>query len=141
MPRWIWQHPDWPHFTWQTEALAPLLRQVTLAQGALLGRALGSEPELRAAFTLDALLQNIIDSSAIEGETLNVGSVRSSIARRLGLADSDSAPAEPRAVPLAHCLKRNRRCCSSPTEPPTRPRRSPSTLPRWGRSAAAPMTS
>ena len=104
MLRWIWQHPDWPHFTWQTEALAPLLRQVTLAQGALLGRALGSEPELRAAFTLDALLQNIIDSSAIEGETFNVGSVRSSIARRLGLADSDSAPAEPRAEGLAQIM-------------------------------------
>ena len=104
MLRWIWQHPDWPHFTWQAEALAPLLRQVTLAQGALLGRALGSEPELRAAFTLDALLQNIIDSSAIEGETLNVGSVRSSIARRLGMADSDSAPAEPRAEGLAQIM-------------------------------------
>lgn len=104
MPRWIWQHPDWPHFTWQAEALAPLLRQVTLAQGALLGRALGSEPELHAEFTLDALLQNIIDSSAIEGETLNVGSVRSSIARRLGLADSDSAPAEPRAEGLAQIM-------------------------------------
>lgn len=104
MLRWIWQHPDWPHFTWQAEALAPLLRQVTLAQGALLGRALGSELELRAEFTLDALLQNIIDSSAIEGETLNVGSVRSSIARRLGLADSDSAPAEPRAEGLAQIM-------------------------------------
>lgn len=82
----------------------PLLRQVTLAQGVLFGRALCSEPELRAAFTLDALLQNIIDSSAIEGETLNVGSVRSSIARRLGLADSDSAPVEPRAEGLAQIM-------------------------------------
>lgn len=101
---WIWQHPDWPRFTWQAEALAPLLRQVTLAQGALLGRALGSEPELRVDFTLDALLQNIIDSSAIEGETLNVGSVRSSIARRLGVAESDSAPPEPRAEGLAQIM-------------------------------------
>ena len=92
MPRWIWQHPDWPHFTWQTEALAPLLRQVTLAQGALLGRALGSEPELRAAFTLDALLQNIIDSSAIEGEKLDAGQVRSSLARHLGIEAGGTAP-------------------------------------------------
>lgn len=36
---------------------------------------------------LDTLLQNIITSSAIEGEQLNVGSVRSSLARRLGIAD------------------------------------------------------
>lgn len=83
--RWIWQHPEWPRFRWQADALAPLLRQVTLAQGALLGRARGSEPALQAEFTLDALLRNLIDSSAIEGEPLNVGSVRSSLARRLGL--------------------------------------------------------
>ena len=103
MPPWIWQHPDWPHFTWQTEALAPLLRQVTLAQGALLGRALGSEAALRAEFTLDALLQNIVNSSAIEGESLNVGSVRSSIARRLGLAGEES-PAEARGEGLAQIM-------------------------------------
>jgi Fic family protein len=39
---------------------------------------------------LDALLQSIVTSSAIEGEQLNVGPVRSSLARRLGLeADAD----------------------------------------------------
>ncbi|MBD5801531.1 Adenosine monophosphate-protein transferase SoFic [Azoarcus sp. Aa7] len=102
-PRWIWQHPDWPRFTWQAGALAPLLRQVTLAQGVLLGRTHGSEPELRAEFTLDALLQNIVDSSAIEGETLNVGSVRSSIARRLGLPEGD-VPTEPRSEGLAQIM-------------------------------------
>lgn len=104
MPRWIWQHPDWPHVTWQSGALAPLLRQVTLAQGALLGRTQGSLPELRAEFTLDALLQNIVDSSAIEGESLNVGSVRSSIARRLGLTEGDEAALEPRSEGLAQIM-------------------------------------
>lgn len=104
MPRWIWQHPAWPRFTWQADKLAPLLREVTLAQGALLGRAQGSEPELRSNFTLDALLQNIIDSSAIEGETLNVGSVRSSLARRLGLSDGDTAPPEARSEGFAQIM-------------------------------------
>lgn len=104
MTRWIWQHPDWPRFTWQIETLAPLLRQVTLAQGALLGRTQGSDPTLRAEFTLDALLQNIVDSSAIEGEKLNVSSVRSSIARRLGLAEGDEAPAEARSEGLAQIM-------------------------------------
>jgi len=104
MPRWIWQHHDWPRFTWQTDALAALLRQVTLAQGALLGRTQGSEPELRAEFRLDALLQNIVNSSAIEGETLNVSSVRSSIARRLGLAEGDEASAEARSEGLAQIM-------------------------------------
>jgi Fic family protein len=43
------------------------------------------EADARAA--LDTLLQNIVTSSAIEGERLNVASVRSSLARRLGVDD------------------------------------------------------
>ena len=84
-PLWIWQQPDWPHFSWQGEALAPLLRACGQAQGRLLGMlgAVGNDTEVQSS--LDAMLQNIVTSSAIEGEQLNVGSVRSSLARRLGL--------------------------------------------------------
>lgn len=92
MARWIWQHPEWPQFGWQAERLAALLRQVALAQGALLGRTRGGDAALQAEFNLDTLLQNIIDSSAIEGERLNVASVRSSLARRLGLEASGARP-------------------------------------------------
>jgi Fic family protein len=83
---WIWQHPDWPAFSWQIDRLAPLLRGCSQAQGRLLGMlgAVGTDVSTQTA--LDALLQNIITSSAIEGEQLNVGSVRSSLAKRLGLA-------------------------------------------------------
>lgn len=84
-PLWIWQQPNWPHFSWQADTLAPLLRACGQAQGRLLGMlgAVGSDTEAQSS--LDALLQNIVTSSAIEGEQLNVGSVRSSLARRLGL--------------------------------------------------------
>jgi Fic family protein len=83
---WIWQHPDWPGFSWQIDRLAPLLRGCSQAQGRLLGMlgAVGADVSTQTA--LDAMLQNIITSSAIEGEQLNVGSVRSSLAKRLGLA-------------------------------------------------------
>ena len=103
MPRWIWQHPQWPQFHWQADTLAPLLRQVALAQGALLGRTRSSEADLQAEFNLDTLLQNIVDSSAIEGERLNVASVRSSLARRLGLEADNTAP-EARAEGLARIM-------------------------------------
>ncbi|WP_339535882.1 Fic family protein [Pseudomonas hunanensis] len=84
-PYWIWQQSNWPHFTWQAEPLAQLLRACNQAQGRLLGMlgAVGSDTEAQSS--LDALLQNIVTSSAIEGEQLNVGSVRSSLARRLGI--------------------------------------------------------
>lgn len=86
-PFWIWQQPDWPHFSWQAEALAPLLRACGQAQGRLLGMlgAVGVDTEVQSS--LDAMLQNILTSSAIEGEQLNAGSVRSSLARRLGLKE------------------------------------------------------
>lgn len=86
-PLWIWQQPNWPQFSWQADALAPMLRSCGQAQGRLLGMlgVVGSDTEAQSS--LDALLQNIVTSSAIEDEQLNVGSVRSSLARRLGLND------------------------------------------------------
>ena len=56
--------------------------------------------------SLDAMLQNIVTSSAIEGEQLNVGSVRSPLARRLGLQRRRSNHLSLR--------KAWRNCCSMP---------------------------
>ncbi|WP_285350788.1 Fic family protein [Pseudomonas sp. ME-P-057] len=82
---WIWQHPKWPSFSWDVDAISPLLRACTRAQGQLLGMIGASGTDANVERELDALLQNVITSSAIEGEQLNVGSVRSSLAKRLGL--------------------------------------------------------
>ena len=100
--QWIWQRPEWPAFTWQADALAAPLRACVQAQGTLLGMAgaLDRADELHGQ--LDTLLQNIITSSAIEGETLNVASVRSSLARRLGL-EPGSKPS-PRSEGAAELL-------------------------------------
>ncbi|RMO88914.1 Cell division protein Fic [Pseudomonas syringae pv. philadelphi] len=99
---WIWQQPDWPHFSWDSEHLAPLLRECAKAQGRLLGMsgAVGGDAEVQEG--LDTLLQNIVTSSAIEGELLNVGSVRSSLARRLGLVDNGKTG--PRSEGLAELM-------------------------------------
>ena len=101
-PLWIWQQPQWPHFSWQADTLAPLLRACAQAQGRLLGMlgAVGDDTEAQSS--LDALLQNIVTSSAIEGEQLNVGSVRSSLARRLGIAEEGRTTA--RSEGLAELL-------------------------------------
>lgn len=103
-PNWIWQQPDWPHFHWQPERLAALLRECTQAQGKLLGM-LGSVSQAQNSKNeLDALLQNILTSSAIEGEQLNVGSVRSSLARRLGLAQLQDGSVSRRSEGLADLM-------------------------------------
>lgn len=90
---WVWQHPNWPSFTWNADQLSPVLRACSQAQGRLLGMLEAQGVDANAQSELDALLQNVITSSAIEGEQLNVGSVRSSLAKRLGLvADRQVSP-------------------------------------------------
>lgn len=101
---WIWQQPDWPDFNWQAERLAPLLRECVQMQGRLLGMAGSVGDSMSAQSELDALLQNIVTSSAIECEQLNVGSVRSSLARRLGLEWIDRDSVSQRSEGLAQLM-------------------------------------
>lgn len=96
---WIWAQPDWPHFCWQDEALLPLTRAIQRKTGILLGKTSATDNETRQA--LDNLLANILASSAIEDERLNVQSVRSSLARRLGVSDESPWPTSDRSEGLA----------------------------------------
>jgi len=100
--RWIWQDPNWPAFTWNADRLAPVLRACAQAQGRLLGMLQAQGVDANAQSELDALLQNVITSSAIEGEQLNVGSVRSSLAKRLGLVPDQRV--SPRSEGLAELM-------------------------------------
>ncbi len=101
---WIWQQPDWPEFRWDDKALSAGLREVHQLQGRLLGKIDTVADESSAASQLDALLQNIVQSSAIEGEHLNAASVRSSLARRLGVDDAGLTPVTAQTEGLAELL-------------------------------------
>ena len=103
-PRWIWQHTDWPAFHWHGDGVPALLRACQLAQGRLLGAVGSAGADAGLETELDALLQNIITSSAIEGEPLNAASVRSSLARRLGLQSEVDGPSTPRSEGLAELM-------------------------------------
>jgi Fic family protein len=82
---YIWQHEHWPHWVYDRQRLAPLLAQVHRAQGHLLGRMHDLGLDLRDQATLRVLTEDVLKTSEIEGEQLNPASVRSSIARRLGV--------------------------------------------------------
>src|SRR5271169_5695954 len=82
---YIHQRSDWPRFTWDSKALAPLLSGVRLRQGLLLGKMRGFGLPSRWTATLKVLTEETIKSSAIEGVVLDPENVRSSLARRLGL--------------------------------------------------------
>ncbi|MBU0912680.1 MAG: Fic family protein [Gammaproteobacteria bacterium] len=101
---WIWQQSDWPVFRYDQNQLNPLLREVHFLQGLLLGR-IGGQGETKCQqVTLDTLLANILNSSAIEGEQLNHSSVRSSLARKLGLDEAEPAATSAKTDGLANML-------------------------------------
>ncbi len=89
--------PGWPGFSWDSESLATILGTARHRQGRLLGRMDSLGFDLRAEATLAVLTTDVVKSSAIEGEVLNAPEVRSSIARRLGLATA-GLPKAGRAV-------------------------------------------
>ncbi|RBP33480.1 Fic family protein [Marinobacter pelagius] len=82
---YIWERPDWPHFEWEETTLRPKLDAVRLLQGRLVGRTEAASDHADLDVEMDALIQNAIRTSEIEGEFLDAGSVRSSVARQLGL--------------------------------------------------------
>ncbi|MCY3675228.1 MAG: Fic family protein [Rhodobacteraceae bacterium] len=82
---WIHEHQNWPNFTWNIEKLFSRLVDIRYRQGRLLGRLESLGFELKLEASLRTLTNDIVKSSAIEGENLNPKEVRSSIARRLGI--------------------------------------------------------
>ena len=90
--RYIWQAEDWPYWSYDLSALAGPLTEVSRAQGMLLGRLADVGLALRDQASLAALTEDVVKTSEIEGEVLNVESVRSSIARRLGVDIGAVAP-------------------------------------------------
>lgn len=91
---YIHEREDWPKFRWQDQALAASLAEVRHRQGRLIGRMEALGFKLREEAVLRTLTEDVIKSSEIEGEELDVDQVRSSIARRLGMDVAGLVPAE-----------------------------------------------
>jgi Fic family protein len=85
MVTYVWQRPEWTAFRWDAALLLPLLGDCRKRQGKLLAEvaALGMAQAVEAQ--ADLLTEEAVTTAAIEGETLARDSVRSSVARQLGL--------------------------------------------------------
>src|SRR5260370_25395010 len=83
---------DWPRFNWSQERIAEPLVAISRQQGRLLGHMEALGFNLRQEATLQVLTEDVLKTSEIEGERLDVEEVRSSIARRLGI---DMCPLKP----------------------------------------------
>ena len=93
---YIWEQPEWPRSTWDDGRLLEPLAAARLKQGRLLGSMTRLGFDLKLEAQLEALTEDVIKSSEIEGEVLDRDSVRSSIARRLGVPAAAVAPADRR---------------------------------------------
>lgn len=92
MAKYIYEHKNWPDFSWNDKAINAVFGEVKLLQGKIIGQmnALGFSAKEEA--TLTALTLDVVKSSEIEGEFLNYDQVRSSIARRLGINTAGLVP-------------------------------------------------
>ena len=111
---YIWQASDWPTWRFDLAALAQPLADVSRAQGLLIGRLTDVGMALRDQANLSALTEDVIKTSEIEGEQLNVESVRSSIARRLGVDIGALAPVDRHAEGVVEMVLDATANCNAP---------------------------
>jgi len=90
---YIYEYPNWTHFTWDVQEVLPLIEDVNRRIGKLSGRlsAIGIDNSLLQM--VDTITSDVVASSEIEGITLNKQEVRSSVARKLGvMIDEQTTP-------------------------------------------------
>ncbi len=102
MKKWVWQKDNWTQFKWDETRVTAKLRLIHKKIGQLVGESKAS-PDADA-LPLDTLLTNLVASSLIEDEKLNVRSLKSSLARRLGVTEENPAPVQDKTEGLANIM-------------------------------------
>lgn len=86
---YIYQKEHWPQFEWDAEVILDELAEVRNLQGKIAGKMETLGFQLKDEALLETLSLDVLKSSEIEGEHLDLNQVRSSIAVRLGMDISD----------------------------------------------------
>lgn len=94
MKIYIYQQSDWPTFNWDSKSLLSPLSNVRHLQGKLVGKMEALGFKLRNEAVLETLTTEVIKTSEIEGQILDLDQVRSSIARKLGIEVSGLVPSD-----------------------------------------------
>jgi len=85
MTQYLWDRPEWTCFRWRNENILRSLGECRLQQGKLLGKATGLGLTLESQAQVEILTEETLMTAAIEGESLDIKTIRSSVARILGL--------------------------------------------------------
>ena len=100
---YIYEGQNWIDFSWDEKVVTPLLSDVRFLQGSFLVRIDSLGFEVNSQLEIDAVSNEVIASSQIEGVRLDADEVRSSVARNLGithLESPDETPAVDGAVSI-----------------------------------------
>ena len=89
MKKWIWQQENYPNFTYEFKKLESLIQKVSIQQGYLIALAQTIDNKTIIQRQSQALENEAISTSAIEGKILNRDSVKASIAKKFGFRDID----------------------------------------------------
>ena len=81
--KWLWQHDEYPRFNYEQSSLNLLLSKISRNTGRLEGTIYGLNEKNINALIVDASIDEILQSSEIEGEILSRESVRSSVRKKL----------------------------------------------------------
>lgn len=81
---WSWQHPKWPDFEYDASLFKERVEAFYRSAERLSGRIEGMASGYQSDAVVDLMLSEAITTSAIEGETLDRDSVRSSLLHLIG---------------------------------------------------------
>lgn len=84
--QWNWELSDWPDFQYDAARLRSAEERFLKGAGVVVGALHHLDEDAKTGLAIQLISQEVVDSSAIEGEVLDRASVQSSIAKHLGLA-------------------------------------------------------
>lgn len=101
---WNWEHPDWPEFRYEPQALASMEATFLQKAGEISGVFLHVPEEEQQRIRIEFMSEEALRSSLIEGERLNRESVQVSIQRNFGLSVAGQPKPLPREQGIADLL-------------------------------------
>jgi len=111
---YTWQQPEWPAYIYNRNVLSPEMQQYLKQLGELSGIYGCMTTDDRAAVLVESVVSNAMDTSEIEGESLDRHSVRSLIKHFLQLAPPVAGRIPQKEHGVAAMMVENRKMISEP---------------------------
>src|SRR6267378_58228 len=96
---WNWEQPDWPDFTYRSNALVDLEQHFLLSSGEFIGALKHIGAADQNSLRIELISDEALKTSEIEGEILNREGVQSSLRQQFGVGgDQRKIPPAERGI-------------------------------------------